>query len=60
VNARLGLIPASALPAIEQACAEMAAGSLNIPAIDAYQGGAGTSTNLATRAFLFGFFEAIN
>lgn len=52
VNARLGLIPAVALPAIEQACSEMAAGSLGIPAIDAYQGGAGTSTNLAVTEVL--------
>ena len=51
-NVRLGHLPAEVAPAIEAACAEMIDGRLGIPPIDAYQGGAGTSTNLAVSEVL--------
>lgn len=51
-NRRLGYLPEAVAGAIEAAAAEMAEGALGIPAIDAYQGGAGTSTNLAVSEVL--------
>jgi len=53
VNASLGALPPEIVPALEQACEELAEGQhLEHFPIDALQGGAGTSTNMAVNEVL--------
>nr|WP_320133632.1 aspartate ammonia-lyase [uncultured Holophaga sp.] len=53
VNAGLGRLPGELVPALERACRELMSGELlgDLP-VDALQGGAGTSTNMAVNEVL--------